>query len=156
MEIELSRGLKTLIDDEDFERVSKHKWYSHDTKSGFYAATNIARKCVYLHTFLMCSPKGKEVDHINGNKLDNRKENLRLVTHQQNSFNSESRKELPKGVCFDKQTGKYIAQIMYNGKNIKIGRFKTILEASQEYDKKAHILFGEYARLENMEVKYAI
>lgn len=144
-QINLTRGMVTIVDIEDFDLLNKYKWYAHNTGKSFYAATNVEGKIIYLHKLLL-NDVGI-VDHINGNTLDNRRCNLRYVTMQQNAFNSKSRNDLPKGVCFDKQTGKYIAQIMFNGKNIKIGRFNSIDDAAIEYNKRAKLLFGEFARI---------
>jgi hypothetical protein len=143
--MELSRGYKTLIDPEYYEQLSKYKWHVQSCKSQLYAATIINRKTVYLHRLLFNNPTEHIVDHINHDTLDNRKHNLRLVSKQQNSFNSRPKNKLyPKGVCFDKQTGKYIAQIMINSKNYKLGRYTTPEEAANVYGAKAQELFGNY------------
>jgi hypothetical protein len=144
MDIQLTKGFVTIVDDDDVEKLSKYKWHAHNTGKKIYAATNIKDGTLFLHRFLLTVPKGMLTDHINRDTLDNRKENLRIVTYQQNSFNSKSRTILPKGVCYDKQTGKYIAQIMLDGKNIKLGRFNKIEDASKAYNDKAEELFGGY------------
>lgn len=80
------------------------------------------------------------VDHINGDKLDNRRENLRIVSRQQNVWNSGMRSDNTsgyKGVTFKKATGKYIARIRHNGRRIHIGDFTDPAEAARAYDAKA-------------------
>jgi hypothetical protein len=106
------------------------------------------RYAVYLHRLLLEPPKGLEVDHINGNPLDNRRENLRLATRAQNNYNQVSgRKNTSgfKGVCWDKKRGMWKAQIRANGINYNIGHYHTPEEAHEAYKLKAVELHGEYA-----------
>ena len=105
-------------------------------------------KKVYLHRLIMGFPKNKIVDHINGNKLDNRKSNLRICTQRQNAWNS-IKKELGvsskyKGVHFYKRTGKWQSSIQA-GKRLHLGFFDTEKEAAKAYDFMAKKLRGEYA-----------
>lgn len=89
MEIKLTKGLVAIIDPEDFERVSKYKWRANDNKSGNSASIYHARndKVGYMHRFILNYTGDKVVDHINGNPLDNRKENLRIVSQKKNCNN---------------------------------------------------------------------
>jgi len=93
-------------------------------------------------------PGGYQTDHINGNKLDNRLSNLRVVTHQQNMHNRKPQGggSRYKGVYWDKSAGKWRAQIWHNGKRIHLGLFIDEIEAAKAYDVAARRLFGEYAR----------
>ena len=91
-----------------------------------------------------------QVDHINGNRLDNRKENLRLVTPQQNNMNRKPLKNSTskyKGVFWDKNRNKWLVLIMIGDKSRYLGRYQDEREAALAYDKAAKKLFGEYAYL---------
>src|SRR4051794_16250757 len=86
--ITLSNGKKALIDPEDFERLSPHKWYYLRTRQGCeYTFRTSARRMIYMHRQICAVPKDEHVDHINGDGLDNRKTNLRRATAQQNQWN---------------------------------------------------------------------
>lgn len=87
------------------------------------------------------------VDHINGNKLDNRKSNLRICTDAENARNSSKKSGNFKGVQWRSDKHKFRARIMDNGKEIFIGYFTNEIEAAKAYDTKAKELFGEFARL---------
>jgi HNH endonuclease/AP2 domain len=94
--------------------------------------------------------RGGEVDHIDGNKLNNQRSNLRPVTHQQNIFNAGRHRDSSsqyKGVSYDPIRGKWRAQIMVDGRGIFIGRFPEERFAAYAYDIAAGDLFGEFAHL---------
>lgn len=97
----------------------------------------------------MDAPKGKEVDHKDGNGLDNQKSNLRLCTHKQNTRNSISIKgtSIYKGVFWCKDRLKWRAGIKNNYKTINLGYYESEVNAAFAYDKAAIKYFGEYARL---------
>lgn len=144
--ISLTKGAKTIVDDDDYERVRSFKW----RYDGRYAACDINGKTVLLHRLLIGTPIGKVTDHINGNKLDNRKANLRICTQSQNRANSKrsaTNTSGYKGVCFDKRLKKFRAYIRKDGIMHNLGLFQTAKEAHAEYAKKSVELFGEYSRL---------
>jgi hypothetical protein len=151
-EIQLTQGYIALVDDEDYEKVSQYKWYAENRLYSWYARTTIikTRKNIYLHRFILNVKPDEEVDHINGNGLDNRRCNLRIVTHQQNMMNVKKRingSSKYRGVFWDKEREKWEAQIAINGKSCYLGLFTSEVEAAKAYNIKALESFGEYAKL---------
>ncbi len=144
----LPQGKYAIVDDEDFERVNQFKW--HLAVKSTYAATWIKRKKILLHIFIMNPPIGMEVDHKNGDTLDNRKKNLRICTKKQNVTNQDIHKNNTsgyKGVSLYKLTNKWRAYICPNGKFISLGHFEDKRSAAKAYNKAAIKYFGEYAFL---------
>ena len=134
-----------LVDRNDWRIYGGLRWYG-----GKYAYTQIDGKTVYLHRLILNTPAGLEVDHINGDSLDNRRKNLRVVTRSQNEMNKAKPAHNTsgyKGVSIYRATGKFSAYIEINQKKIHIGYFKTREEAAHVYNQFASQLFGEYAKI---------
>lgn len=128
-EIKLTRGLFAIVDDEDFEELNKFSW--HASASG-YAVRKIGNENIHMHRLINKTPCGLQTDHINRNRTDNRKKNLRTVTNQQNSFNKKTYKNNKSGINgihWDKSRNRWKAFITFNGKMINIGRYKKIEDA---------------------------
>lgn len=152
-EIPLTQGKVALVDDEDFEKLNKHKWCAHRGSSDiWYAERGIyikkTRKVhhVRMHRVITNVKKGKDVDHKNHNGLDNRKENLRICTRSQNSINSLFKKRHRHdvhGVQLRKDTKKWIVIV----KKRSFGCFTDKIEAAHIYDKYAKLIYGEFAVL---------
>ena len=135
-----------IVDDVDFDYLNQWKWCFHSN----YAAGRKQGKYTAMHTLIMNTPRGREVDHINGNGLDNRQENLRIVNRGQNRMNCKKSKNNNsgyKGVGWFEKAKKWRAQIQFNKKRIHLGVFNNPMKAAKFYDKKAKELFGEYAKL---------
>ncbi|CAB5216873.1 putative NHN endonuclease [uncultured Caudovirales phage] len=148
--IELTQGKECLIDSSFYEEVSKRKWcYSN---VGYAVSRNKETgKVEYLHRIILKAEGKMQVDHINGNRLDNRLDNLRVVSAQNNIRNSKKRKgnytSEFKGVCFDKSRNKYKAEITVDGKCKSIGRFINEKDAALAYNNEALKIFGEFAKI---------
>lgn len=142
-EIQLTQGKIALIDDEDFEEINKYRWcYSNNG----YAVRNKNGKIILMHNIIM---KDKLIDHIDGNKLNNQKSNLRKCTNQQNQMNRKKSKNCTsrfKGVYFNKKSNKWMSRLILNKETIFLGEFKTEEDSAKAYDSKARELFGEFAR----------
>lgn len=128
--IKLTQGKETLVDDEDYGFLSQWKW-GIDTRG--YARRNIGnkteQKTILMHTVIMQTPEGFMVDHINRNKLDNQKKNLRICISSQNLRNQKKRIDNTlgiKGVHWRKDHNRWQARIMLNQKTIHLGYFKTL------------------------------
>lgn len=144
---------KILIDVDDYKRVSTYTW--HRTTWG-YAETCVDGKPIILHRYIMNAPNKLQVDHINLDKSDNRKSNLRLATHKENKRNvglQSNNTSGVKGVRYYKARSKYVAKIKVDGQHIHLGYYTSILEAACAYDQAAAYHFGEFAWLNNLSEK---
>lgn len=153
-EIKLTRGKAALVADEDVGWLNQWKWYATVSKNNFTAVRWVGktdnRHKAHMHRQIMNASEGEEIDHINHNTLDNRRENLRLCTHQQNSMNRRKRTGLSsiyKGVCWHKQHKKWLARIKINNKQFCLGYHKWEANAAKAYDEAAKKYFGEFACL---------
>lgn len=159
-EIKLTQGYQTIVDDDDFQELSKFKWFAWKVTGGnIYAARHIDKnKIVKMQNYLMNPPAGRIVDHINGDSLDNRKENLRICTQAENNRNSRIRKDNKsgfKGVHLRKKIdGSLVYTVMIgageeNGKqkNAYMGCYESARTAAKIYDMAAVMLWGHYAWL---------
>jgi hypothetical protein len=145
----LTRGKRVLVDAEDFDFLSQWKW--HCLRGGYAARSSWKpRKMIYMHRILSGAADGEHTDHINQDKLDNRKGNLRIVTNQQNMMNRPKyqRGTAPyKGLYWHHVNQKWVARVRYNGKSINAGSFVDPKEAALAYNRLATDLFGKYAFL---------
>lgn len=146
--IALTQDKKSLVDNEDYDLLSAHNWYAAKRGYGFYAQRVSKRKVIQIHRVVMNAQKGEEVDHINGNTLDNRKNNLRKVTRSQNEWNRKKQSNNTsgyKGVIFSR--GRYVARIKVLNKVNYLGAFKQKKEAALAYNNAATKYHGEFALL---------
>ena len=153
--IPLTQGKFALVDDADFERLSKHKWCA--TKGGhtFYAQRAIRLPdgkwtTIMMHREILDLGYGdpRESDHIKHNGLDNRRDNLRICTSSQNQQNRNIQKHFSsayKGVSWSKYHKKWHVKVKINKKSIHIGYFVSEIKAAKAYDARALQIFGEFA-----------
>lgn len=145
-EIPLTKGYVAIVDDEDFERLNQYKWcYSIYAERGIRKGNRVFHK--KMHHLLLPPKDGFEIDHINGNKLDNRKENLRYVTRSQNMMNRmvSGKSSKYKGIYKDKDSNYYVAQIKANNKLQYYKRFSNEIEAAIAYNKNLEQYHGDYS-----------
>ena len=148
--INLTKGHKTIVDDDDYEWLSKNKWcfhskgYAHRRASIYEGKTGI----IYMHREIAKPKTGEQTDHINGDKLDNRRENLRSCNNSQNQINQKIDRTNTtgfKGVFVHKPSGKFCAMIQKDKKRKYLGLFLTREAASSAYQSACVSLFGEFA-----------
>jgi hypothetical protein len=147
--IELTRNKKAIVDNKDYELLNQWKW---KLLANGAAARNVWLKdekkyvMIYMHRLIMDAPIGKVVDHINGNRIDNRRSNLRVCEHRQNIQNQKLRidsKSGIKGVYLHNQNKTWCARF----RRKHLGVFKTPELAAQAYNREALKAYGEFARL---------
>jgi hypothetical protein len=147
--IELTKGKYALVDDSDFEFLSQWKWCAHTCGYAVRSMTiNGKRKTIYMHRLIMGLDDGSIfIDHINHNRLDNRKENLRFADSAQNKHNegiNSANKTGYKGVIYNRFTKKYQAKIRVYGQRIHLGSFETAEDAAKAYQEAAIKYHGDY------------
>jgi len=154
-------GVKNMfIDGDDLEKIINYKLTVHNKKGSelFYVITSIKNndkfKTVGIHRIIMQCPDGMDVDHINHNPLDNRKENLRICTRSQNIMNSRKLRNNVtskyKGVHFQKNRKKYRSRIMVNGIRYEVGSFDKEIDALNAYNEAALKYHEKYCCISNL------
>lgn len=146
----LPDGRFFVVDDEDFDLAKSRKWTI--SKSGRYVrhcecGPGRKLKWRYLHRLIAGDPVGLEVDHIDGNTLNNCRSNLRSATRSQNCVNTPRRKTAStglRGAHFDRKRGDYHSDIRVDGRRIYLGRFKTAQQAHEAYVSAAKIHHGTF------------
>lgn len=148
--IPLTKGRVTIIDSEDYGVLSRYQWMCH---CGYVRRVEKG-KTIHMHRLLMNCPDNFEVDHINRNKLDNRKSNLRIVTRQQNMCNKTryaGSSSKYKGVSWHSKDKIWNAQIRLDRKIYYLGAYESEEVAAAAYNHHAILLFGQYAVLNDVE-----
>jgi hypothetical protein len=146
--IPLTNGLFAIVDAEDYEWLSKYNWRTTGGTEG-YARSTIGGKNIFMHRLIMNPPAGMVVDHINQNRWDNRRSNLRVCTQAENLRNRRSCRGTSrfKGVHWNARIRKWVASICLNRQLMHLGYFDTEIAAAHAYDRKARELFGPFAYL---------
>lgn len=144
--IPLTKGKFALVDDSDYEWINGMKWTYLSSGYAYRKTPRPKPKAVLMHRLVLSAKPNEQVDHINGNKLDNRRVNLRVCTSSQNNANKPGRNKY-KGVQLDKRSGKYYARIAFNYKIYLLGSYETEKEAAIRYNEEAIKIHGIFARL---------
>lgn len=148
--IELTKGKRAVVDDEEYDTLNAFKWYAQKGGINFYACRRSYGKLIFMHRSIMCTPKGMETDHINGDSLDNRRVNLRICTSSENHMNRGKNHRNTsgfKGVSFHKKNKKWIARISIHGKYKHLGIYSTPNLAYEAYCDACLAHHGEFANI---------
>jgi hypothetical protein len=159
-------GYEYMIDEEDAEKISKYHWFGYQSykklangevkRERKYIAARLYKdrktplKHIALHRVIMDAPEGLQIDHVDGNGLNNKKSNLRICNQSQNLANGKryrNNKSGYRGVTWHKKTKKWQAEITINHKRVALGYFHSPVEAGIAYNEAAKKSFGEFARL---------
>lgn len=155
--ITLTQGKVALVDDEDFDRLNRHKWYARKyalkNRMTWYAVRNLTvapgkQTTLQMHREIAAVAGICQTDHRDGNGLNNQRENLRPATRRQNQQNQRKRPDCSsrfKGVCWNEESRKWQANIRVNGYKRYLGLFEVEEDAADAYDEAATRLFGEFA-----------
>lgn len=150
--IPLTQGKVAIVDTDDYEALSAHKWRANYTPSTFYAVREQSvggvRRVFLMHRVLMAPAPGLYVDHINHDGLDNRRANLRVCTNAENQRNGRSRAGSSSkflGVYWSAARSRWGAQIKIGGQTHGLGRYLDETEAARAYDAAAREHHGQFA-----------
>ncbi len=161
-EISLITGGKSIVDPIDFEWLSSFTWFEDSFGYAYHRIKHYIiegrhrNPCIPMHKAILGPRIGLEIDHINKNKLDNRRANLRFATRSENMMNrgkQVNNKSMFKGVYIRRDGKKWCAEIQSDGHQIYLGSFVDKVEAAKVYDYYARHLHGEFANLNFPEVE---
>jgi hypothetical protein len=154
-EISLTHGLVALVDDADYDYLMQWKWHATKAKQTYYAGRGITRgkdkvyihKVFLMHREIMKCPDDMQIDHIDGNGLNNQRSNLRICTNLQNCWNMSKRSKICdyKGIYL-RQNGKYRAYIKANGRRVNLGTYVEQEDGARAYDIGALYFFKEFSK----------
>lgn len=155
IELELSNtDEKAIVSAKDYKKVNGWRWSkcSQGYVVRYHKRPDGKETKIRLHHIVLPPTGDKIIDHINRNKLDNRRENLRLATYSQNGMNRGVNVNSSTGFKGAiKESGKYVSKITVDGRSIYIGTFNTPEDAAKAYNVMAEVHFGEYAHLNDID-----
>jgi hypothetical protein len=143
---------RVLFDADDEPLISGHSWY---LTNGYAKADNPSGKGkgfakVYMHRLIMGAQKGVEIDHINGNRLDNRRANLRACFHRENARNKSG----VSGITWVESRRRWAAQIAFDSNRVGLGYYKTAPEASAAYRIASALLHGRFSSVARNNIEH--
>lgn len=151
-ELPLTKGYVAIVEDEDFDWLSQWKWTAKDCGNTVYGMRKYRKGgrqfTISLHRQIMGNPEGMEVDHEDRNGLNNRRSNLRVVSHKANAYNAKMNSRNTsgfRGVHRNPTRQRWVARIMHEGKSRTLGTFDDIVEAAKAYDQAAREWHGPTA-----------
>ena len=158
-EIQLTQGKVAIVDDEEFDYLNQFKWNVNNFNGKFYAVRSFMitkgnQSIVLMHREIMNPKKGFVIDHVDGNTLNNLKNNLRICTHGENLMNqniNKNNKSGFKGVYFCKQNNKFRAEIKKDKIKYFLGTFINPIDAARAYNKAAIKYHGEFANINKID-----
>ena len=148
--IRVGRNDKSLIDVSSIDLLKKSKWSVHTNNGKKYARQTSLYGRRFMHHVIMGKKEGLEVDHINGDGLDNRKSNLRFCTHRENLLNKgfyKNNKTGFKGIGFIDGLGYYGVIHLANGHKKRSKKFSNAIDAAKARDELAKKFYGKFTRL---------
>ena len=148
IQVPLNLGRVALIDEQDAECVLSRSWFANPAPGGrFYAMRQEGGRTIYMHRTILCAPAHLDVDHANGDGLDNRRSNIRLATRSQNGANRDAPGSSGGFRGVYRERGRYRARIWVNDRAKHLGCFDDPVDAALAYDAAASFYFGDFARL---------
>jgi len=144
--IPLTQGMTALVDPENVEWLSRWNWHSATMEPSNCASRISMGKAILMHRVIMDAPDGMYVDHKNHNRIDNRRENLRVCTPSQNQYNRAGLNKTSKykGVFWHKKDKRWRSAISKNKKRYYLGSFKKEEDAAKAYDKASRKMHREF------------
>ncbi len=142
-----------IIDASNFEIISSFKWYCAAGYAISYEKTGSPRKKISMHRMVLNCGPGQLCDHINGNRLDNRLENIRLCSPAENARNRKiqsNNKSGFKGIYWESAEKVFRAEICHGNKKYRLGRFKRRVDAARAYNEAAKRFHGEFAKVNDL------
>jgi HNH endonuclease/AP2 domain len=147
----LTQGKFAVVSGPDYKFLMQWRWQAHHDKRNDSWSAVRHEKPRLMHRVILDAPNGVQVDHVDGDGLNNRRSNIRLATQQQNAWNRGPQSINTsgfKGVSWDKRRSKWIATIAFDGRTIALGAFTDKLDAAKAYRDAAPKYHGEFARTE--------
>jgi HNH endonuclease len=142
LDIPLTQGQTAFVDKQDYESIAQHKWHARKDGNTYYAITRNGYGFISMHRLILGLVKGDpEVDHIDGNGLNNTRANLRLATRSQNAANRKS----ARGYTIDGASKRRPYVVRLGGKHARyVGRFATKEEAIAAYKQAKREVYDDY------------